>query len=184
MQSWKTLSRETVFQQGKWLTVENHRVELPDGAVIEDWSWVKTPDFVNVVLITDDEQFVLFKQTKYAVEGETLAPVGGYLEPDENPLEAAKRETLEETGYRAPLWVDLGQYAVDGNRGAGTAYAFLGLRAAKVAEPDADDLEEQTLILLSRGQVETALFNGDFKVLPWANIIALALLYLNQQDGF
>jgi ADP-ribose pyrophosphatase len=48
-------------------------------------------------------------------------------------------------------------------------------RARKVAERNADDLEEQELLFLSREEVAAALAAGEFKVLPWAAIVALAL---------
>jgi ADP-ribose pyrophosphatase len=178
MQTWKTLSRRTVLDHGRFLAVEEHAVELPDGRVISGWPWVVMPDYVNVVAVTEEDKFVCFRQTKYAVEGTSLAPVGGYLEPGEDPLAAAQRELLEETGYEAADWIDLGHYGVDGNRGAGTASFFLALGARRVAEAKIDDLEEQELMLVDRSEVEAALLSGEFKVLPWMASVALALLYL------
>lgn len=175
MKSWMTLQRRTVLDHSKFLTVEMHTIELPDGEVIEDWPWLVMPDYVIVVPMTTEGEFLCFRQTKYSVDGVTLAPVGGYLEPDEVPLVAAKRELLEETGYQASDWTSLGEYAVDGNRGAGTAYLFLARGTVRTAAPDADDLEEQELLRLSRDEVETALHNSVFKVLSWAAAISLAL---------
>ncbi|MFL5801071.1 MAG: NUDIX hydrolase [Roseiflexaceae bacterium] len=179
MRAWKTLDRRIVLQQPPFLVVENHSVELPDGRVIPDWPWIITPDYINVVAITTEETFLCFRQTKYGVDGTSLAPVGGYLEPGEAPLLAAQRELREETGYAAETWADLGQYCVDGNRGAGTAHLFLARDARRVADPVADDLEEQHLLHLSRGEVEIALAAGEFKVLAWAAVIALALIHLH-----
>ena len=48
-----------------------------------------------------------------------------------------------------------------------------------MAEPNADDLEEQELLLLSRAEIETALAAGQFKVLAWTTAIALALLWMS-----
>jgi ADP-ribose pyrophosphatase len=175
MQPWKTIARHIVLNYGKFLTVENHTVELPDGQVISDWPWVVTPDYVNVLAMTEDGQYLCFRQTKYALEGTSLAPVGGYLEPGEEPLAAAQRELLEETGYEATEWVSLGRYAVDANRGAGVAHLFLARGARWVAKICADDLEEQQLLHLSRLEVEAALAAGEFKVLPWAAVVALGL---------
>ena len=156
MQPWKTLARTIAYQpnEGRWITVESHTIELPDGQIIDDWPWVVTPDYINVVLVTEAGEFVCFRQTKYAAQGESLAVVGGYLEPDEDPLEAAKREVMEETGYAATDWVALGSYAVDGNRGAGNGHLFLARNARWVQPIDADDLEEMTMLLLSRAEVE------------------------------
>ncbi len=178
MQSWKTLARKTILNHSKWLVVEDHRVELPNGRVIPNWPWVITPDYVNVIAITDHGEFLCFRQTKYGVEGTSLAPVGGYIEPNEDPLVAAKRELLEERGYAAEEWIGLGRYRVDANRGAGIAYLYLARGAQPVREPNADDLEEQKLLRLSRAEVDEALRNREFKVLAWAANIALALLYL------
>jgi ADP-ribose pyrophosphatase len=175
MQPWKTLARRTILNHSKFLAIEEHVVELPDGRIIDRWPWIITPDYINVTAVTEEGMFLCFRQTKYSVEGVSLAVVGGYLEPNEDPLEAAKRELLEETGYEASGWLALGRYPVDGNRGAGIAYPFLATGARRVTEIDADDLEEQELLLLSRAEVETALDAGEFKLLPWAVAVALAL---------
>lgn len=181
MQRWKTLARRTLVQCGKYLTVESHIVQLPDGRVIEDWPYVISPDYVNVVPLTPEGQFLCFRQTKYAVEGMSLAPVGGYIEPGEDPLPAAQRELREEMGYEAAEWVPLGSYRVGANRGIATGYLFLALGARYVAEPKSDDLEEQQLLYLSQPEVEEALSRGEFKVLAWAANVALALLYLRKR---
>ncbi len=175
MQSWKTLARRTLLNHSKFLVVEEHTVELPDGRVIDDWPWVITPDYINVTAVTEEGLFLCFRQTKYAVDGVSLAVVGGYLEPGEDPLVAAKRELREETGYEASAWLALGRLPVDGNRGAGVAYPFLATGARRVTMIDADDLEEQELLLLSRAEMEAALDAGEFKSLPWAAAVALAL---------
>lgn len=181
MEQWKTLVRSPVLQSGngRFLRVEQHTVQLPDGRIIEEWPWVITPDYVNVVAVTTTGEFLCFRQTKYAVAGLSLAIVGGYLEPGEEPLAAAQRELLEETGYQAPEWTALGQFAVDGNRGCGTAHLFLARNAVWVQPIAADDLEEQEVLLLTGATVKTALQAGEFKVLAWATAIALAFLQIN-----
>jgi ADP-ribose pyrophosphatase len=102
--------------------------------------------------------------------------VGGYIEPGEDPLAAAQRELLEETGYQASDWISLGEYQVGGNRGIARAHLFLALGAQEKVEPNSDDLEEQQLLSLDRPRVEEALAVGEFKCLPWATAVALALL--------
>jgi ADP-ribose pyrophosphatase len=178
VKTWKTLSRRVVLDYSEFLIVEEHTVELPDGRVIADWPWVITPDYVNVVVLTEAGRFVFFRQTKYALQGVVLAPVGGFLEPGEEPLAGAQRELLEETGFEAPEWIDLGGYRVDPSRGVATGHLFLARGAQPVAEPDADDLEEQKVVYLSRAELEAALAAGEFQVLAWATVVLLALRYL------
>lgn len=178
MRPWKTRARHLLLKHSKFLQVENHEVVLPDGRVIDDWPWIITPDYVNVVVVDADGRFLCFRQTKYAVEGTSLAPVGGYVDPGEDPLTAAQRELREETGYAADVWTHLGSYAVDGNRGAGTAHLYLAQQARPVTQPHADDLEEQEILLLTREETAAALARGEFKVLGWATAVALALLHV------
>jgi ADP-ribose diphosphatase len=180
---WRTRSRETILDGGPWLSVERHVVELPDGRVVDDWPWVTLPEFANVVAVTEDGRFLVFRQTKYAVERTTYATVGGYLAPGEDAVAAARRELLEETGYEAAEWASLGRYVVDGNRGCGVAHLFLARDARKTREPDSDDLEEQELLLVTRAEIEEALLAGEFKVLSWTTAVALALVALDASAG-
>jgi ADP-ribose pyrophosphatase len=173
MQPWKTLHRRILCQPNRFLTVELHELELPDGRHIDDWPWLITPDYANVLARTVDGRFLCFRQTKYAVKGTSLAPVGGFLEPGEDPLRAAQRELREETGYSAPQWQSLGRHVIDANRGAGAAHFFLALDAVPVGAPQPDDLEQQELLLLTHGELEEALDRGEFKVLALAAVVAL-----------
>jgi ADP-ribose pyrophosphatase len=178
MQSWKTLKRSTVLEHSKWLTVEDHTIQLPDGKKIEKWPWVISPDFVNVVAVDENDNILCFRQVKYAVEGVSFAPVGGYIDDDESPLVCAKRELKEEMGGEAAEWVALGNFPVDGNHGCGTGHFYLAKGVRKLYDMTQDDLEEQELITLTQEEAREALMRGDFKVLSWSTAIALALFAL------
>ena len=175
MQPLKTVRRERVLDMGKFLKVERHTVELPDGRRLENWPWIDAPDFVNVIPVTPAGRILCFRQVKYAIDGVTLAPVGGYLEPGEDARAGAERELLEESGCRAADWIELGTYRIDSNRGAGFAHFYLATGAVRVAEPESDDVEEQCLVELTVPQTEAALRRGEFRALPWVAVIALAL---------
>jgi ADP-ribose pyrophosphatase len=187
LRAWKTVSKKMILNHSKYLQVESHTIKLPDGQIIPDWAWLIIPSAAIVLAVTEDNKFLCFRQTKYAIEGTSLAPVGGMLESNETPINAAKRELLEEMGYESPDWVSLGSHILDPNRGIATMHLFLALKAKQVAEPNSDDLEDQELLLLSRIEIENALKAGEFKVLAWSAVVAMSLNYLyaseNQKTG-
>jgi ADP-ribose pyrophosphatase len=176
---WKTLSRKTILEHGKFLTVENHVVELPNGTTISDWAWIIIPNAAIVLPVTPEGKFLCFRQTKYAVQGTSLAPVGGMIEENEDPFEAAKRELREEMGCEASNWVNLGSYVLDPNRRCATMHLFLALDAKQVTEPESDDLEDQELLVLSKDEIKKSLREGEFKIVAWAAVVALSLDYLD-----
>jgi ADP-ribose pyrophosphatase len=178
MRQWKTLKKETILDHSKFLKVEKHTIELPNGKIIDDWPWIASPDYILVLPMTNRKTLLLLHQTKYAVEGTSLAPVGGYLEPGEDALAAAKRELREETGCEAAEWISLGSYPNNGNHGGGNGYLFLALNAHKVGEPIIDDLEEMELVELSIEEVEQKLLRSEVKVMGWVAMIAMGILYL------
>ena len=182
------MGRKTTYScDAGWLSVEEHRVQLPNGKVVEPWPWVVSSDFVIVVAMTDDERFLVFKQTKYAVDvlvdQDTLAPVGGYVEAEEDIELAAKRELQEETGYQCKRLIHLSSTVVDGNRGGGVGHLYLATGAKFIETIESDDLEEQELLLLTKEELETALDEGEFRVSVWALAIALALRYISRGDS-
>jgi hypothetical protein len=67
---------------------------------------------------------------------------------------------------------------VDPNRGVAIGHLYLAQQARYIAPRDADDLEEQELVTLTRSEMETALEGGEFKILAWAAAIAFALRHL------
>lgn len=171
-----TEARRTLLARGKYLTVEEHDVRLPDGRRVAGWPWVVTPDYVNVFAVTTRGLVLCLKVEKYATQGPSLALPGGFIEPGESPRDAAMRELREETGHTAMTWLDLGSFAVDGNRGAGRAHFFLATDAAPTGGAVADDIENPTCVEMNRGEVDAALRDGAFRCLPWAALTALALL--------
>ena len=100
----KKISSEAVFD-GVLLHVRKDNVELPNGheSVRE---WTEHPGASAVIPLLPDNQIILVRQFRYAVGKVTLeVPAGKLDKVGEDPLECAKRELSEETGYTAgKIW--------------------------------------------------------------------------------
>jgi ADP-ribose pyrophosphatase len=172
-EEWRVLSRLELLDGRPWLRVWAETVELPGGRVIDGFYSLEAPDYA-VVFATAGEQVVVQRGYKHGPGRVAMHLPSGYVEPEEDPLDAAKRELREETGYEAERWTQLGTFTSDGNRGAGRGYLFRAEGARKVAEPDSDDLEDVETLLLTRAELLAALGRGEVAVLSSAATIALA----------
>lgn len=101
----KTLSRHTVFM-GKILNLRVDDVELPSGRTSKR-EVVEHMGAVAVVPVTEKGEVLLVRQYRYPVGCELLEIPAGKLEEGEKPLDCARRELSEETGWEAEKWEQL-----------------------------------------------------------------------------
>lgn len=69
---------------------------------------LEAPDWISVVATTEDGDIVMVEQYRFGIEDLTIEPVGGLVDEGEEPIDAAKRELLEETGFGGGQWQSLG----------------------------------------------------------------------------
>lgn len=101
----KTLSSKTVYH-GRIFDITSDEVELSDG-LIRHREIIHHPGGVVIAAIQEDK-ILLVKQFRYATGETQIELPAGRLEKGEDPLLAAQRELLEETGYTASKWESLG----------------------------------------------------------------------------
>ena len=102
----KRVSSEIMFK-GRIITVRKDKAELVNGHIVTR-EVVEHDGGVAVVPIDADGCVIAVRQFRYPFERELLEVPAGKLENGEDPLECAKRELSEETGYTAGRYVYLG----------------------------------------------------------------------------
>lgn len=100
-----TIKSETIFE-GKLIKLQVDHVRLPNGKSATR-ELVKHPGAVAVLAFTSDNRLVVVEQYRKPLEKVTVEIPAGKLEQDEEPLQCAKRELVEETGYVATKWAHL-----------------------------------------------------------------------------
>ncbi len=173
---WETLGRELLLAAPPWFEVFRERVRLPSGRVLDDFYRIVLPDFALVVPLTPEGRVVMVRGYKHGLGRINLGPPAGQVEAGEEPLAAAQRELLEETGYASDDWTSLGRFVVDGNRQCGTMHLFVARGARRVRPPHDDEMEELRVELLSPDGLKEALRRGEVGNLAGAGGSALALL--------
>lgn len=95
----KTMKSDKIYD-GKVINLRIDTVELPDKKYSKR-EIVEHPGAVAIVALTEEGEVLLIRQYRKAVEEALLELPAGKIEIDEEPVETAKRELEEETGYRA-----------------------------------------------------------------------------------
>ena len=102
---WRRVAGEMAFEHPLF---DVERQEIAAGEDRRQVVAIHTGNWVNVIPMRDDGRVVLIRQWRFGIAAPTLEIPGGVVDPGETALEAAKREMLEETGYRAAQWTPLG----------------------------------------------------------------------------
>lgn len=177
---WVVESSTSILSREPWLEVFEEHIRLPGGKLVDDFYTIRLRDFVVVAPLTEDGRVIMMRHYRHGPRRITRSLPSGFIEADESPEAAGRRELLEETGYVADTWSALGSFVVDGNRRCGTEHVFLATGARRVAEPASDDLAEATVQLLSVEEASKALWNGEISEL--ATAAGLALAFINRSE--
>lgn len=122
---------------------------------------LETSDWVNVVALTPSLRAVLVRQYRFGSGTVTLEVPGGVVDEGEDPESAARRELLEETGYRSDRWRLLARVRPNPAFLSNDCYHFLALDARRVARPRPDEGEDIAVELVSLAEVADMLRRGE-----------------------
>jgi ADP-ribose pyrophosphatase len=142
--AWEKVS-ETLVHRGH-LPIVARRFRTPDG--IERTTEVKLEgETVAILALTPEREVVLARQYRPGPEETLLELPGGGIEDGESPLEAARRELLEETGYAGELR-EAGSL-FDCAYSTRVRHVAVALDARPVSEPQPEEGEFTEVVLLS-----------------------------------
>lgn len=175
LRPWKLLSSQERFSAPPWVKIHVDKVKLPSGRIVDDYYRIQLPEYVMIYAQRDeDNKILLERQYKHALGFVSLILPTGCLEEWETPIEAGKRELLEETGYSAREWRFVGSFLVDGNKGCGRAHFFIARGLEKVADQVKDDMEESEIVFIEPDVLIKAVLRGEIPLLATAALIAIA----------
>lgn len=144
---WKTLDLEYVVNS-KYLKIRKEKVKLPTGEVYDEYYINERQGWVSVFCVTKENKVILNRQYKHGIGRYVLELPAGNLEEGISPLECAKKELLEETGYKGSNFEYVGKFILDPTFSEGYMYLYYCDHGEKVVHKTSDPREKIETVLL------------------------------------
>ena len=176
---WKILDSKYLYKtQGLALRID--RCEVDNGMIFEPYV-LECGTWVNVIALTKNREVILEKQYRHGVRQVMLEiPAGIMDEEDESPLQAAKRELLEETGYTSERFIEVGKVYPNPATHNNLTYSFLALDVEKVDQQHLDETEEIDVSLVSFDELISMAKEGSLPQALHVSALFFALAYLER----
>lgn len=149
---WKVLESEYVVKE-PWMTVRKDKLRLPDGRVKEGYWSLEYPDWINVIALTRDGHFLFERQYRHGLDIVEWEIPAGVIEKGEEPLHAAQRELMEETGFGGGEWQPFMETCQNPGTCNNITHTFLATNVEHKGSQHFDANEDLDVYLLTQEQV-------------------------------
>ena len=160
---YQVLGSEYLLKLGPWMTVRRDHVRLPNGQENKNYYVLEYPDWINVIAITEDGQFLIEKQYRHGLGITEYEICAGVIEPGEEPLAAARRELMEETGFGGGEWKKMMTLCANPSSQNNLAHCFVAKGVKKIGEQHLDRTEDIEPILMTVDEVRELLVGNHCK---------------------
>jgi len=157
---WRELAREPVADC-RVFSVERSTAVSPTDGSERAFYRIVSPAWAQIVPVTSDGRVVLVRQYRHGAGRVTLEIPGGLVDPGEDPLRAALRECLEETGYRARKAVSLGVVNPNPALFSNRLYAYLATDVEPAGAIQNTSTEQTEVVLVPVRALPELLLRGD-----------------------
>lgn len=159
-QPWQIEGSRYVYDRKPYMILREDSVLLPNGARIPDYFVFEYPDWVSVLAVTTDEQFVFIRQYRHGIGAVHFELAAGVVDPQEPLLESAKRELLEETGFGAGQWELWLKACANPGTHTNWCHIFLATGVERLKDQQLEHTEDIAVRLLSRSEALQILQQG------------------------
>jgi 8-oxo-dGTP pyrophosphatase MutT (NUDIX family) len=155
------------------------QVELPNGKVFEATA-LEFRTWAAVLALTKNQEVVLVKQYRHGAQAAVWEFPGGVVDENENPLDGARRELAEETGYTVSNLIEVGRFYPNPALQTNLMFGYLAYGAEKTDIQRLDDAEDIEVHLLPLTELLAMSKRGEFLNGLQIAVLFHALAYMNR----
>lgn len=155
--AWETVSEKTI--KSDRFIIECEQIKLRDK--LFNFSHVALRHGVCILAITESEEIVCIKQYRHAFKTELWELPAGAIDGEEQPIEAAKRELLEEVGIEANAWLSLGCFYPSPGSTSEVIHLFLAKQLI-YKEQRLEEAEQIEKVILTKDKLEALINSHQF----------------------
>ncbi|TGX79535.1 NUDIX hydrolase [Palleniella muris] len=159
---WEVLESEYLIRR-PWLTARRDHVRLPNGNEIPEYYILEYPDWVNIIAITKEGEFVMIRQYRHGIGETSFELCAGVCDDGEEPLTAAKRELYEETGYGNGKWELWMTVSPNPSSMTNLSYSYIATDVEKISTQHLEPTEDISVHLMSKEDVKELLLSGSIR---------------------
>ena len=126
-----------------------------------DFYVLESPEWVNVIPLTGQEEVVLVRQYRHGIRQVTLEIPGGLVEQGGSPSETARRELLEETGYRASEMILIGSVHANPAFMNNLCYTYLARNVSLSGAQEQDEKEDIEIVVKPLKEIPRLIRDGE-----------------------
>ena len=134
------ISKKIVYKNEWFQIIDTHYIKNK-----KNYFTIKMSDSSVILPITPDNKILIIKQYRESLDDFSLELPAGFIDKHEKPIDAAKRELLEETGYSATDLKHLTRYYPVQGHNLQYIDCFVATKLKKISEPKLDDDEFVTV---------------------------------------